>query len=68
MSDGPNPIESDTTMRECRFEFTIKAKITAIGSRAGADVQAEAFRASILDALECLGYVVDIPEDHVTFD
>lgn len=68
MSDGPNPIESDTTMRECRFEFTIKAKITAIGSRAGADVQAEDFRDRILDALEHRGFIVDIPEDHVTFD
>ena len=68
MSDGPNPIESDTTMRECRFEFTIKASIKAIGSRATADGKAEDLRDQIIDALDELGFVVDIPEDHVTFD
>lgn len=68
MSDGPNPIESDTTLRECRFDFTIKASIKAIGSRATADGKAEDLRAHIIDALEELGFVVDIPEDHVTFD
>ena len=57
---GPNPIEDDTEFGEAVVRVELKARTTTITSRATSIEDMDRLRDAMTDALEALGWVVDV--------